>query len=190
MGQGKYSESSENMKGKMLISVLILSVFVVGAGILLFSSPAEADNQYPEDDPSISGMEDDVQTFLPITPIDPTPTPEPTPPPPPPQQITGVAITYAGVRNEDFTVPRGQSVGIRLLVEPPDIDLSNYRIEWESSNPEVVGVVPTIVPEGATWRGADVTGITAGNVNLTVTIRELGNDEVVAYHTIIVRGGR
>jgi len=186
MGHGKYSESAENMKGKMLISVLILSVFVVGAGILLFTSPAEADIQYPGDDSDISGMEEDIQTFLPLEPIDPTPTPVPTPPPPPPIQITDIFITYGGSRNDDFTVGRDQSVGVRLHVDPPNVDLSNYRVEWESSDPEVFGVVATITDPGTTWRGADVRGITNGDENLTVTVRDLGG-EVVAYHTIIVR---
>ncbi|MCL2426186.1 MAG: hypothetical protein FWD05_07595 [Oscillospiraceae bacterium] len=186
VGHGKYSENSENMRGKMLISVLILAVFTVGVGILWFSSAPEVAEPYPDEDLSTPGIEDEIEIYLPFNPI-PEPTPTPTPTPPPPQEIHSIEITYAGVTRPDFTVRREETVGIRLRVEPPGIDLSGYDIVWASSNPAVVDVVGQFVGDDGIRNGASVTGITAGAIELTVTIYNPDGEYVISL-TIPVWG--
>jgi len=175
------------MKGKMLISVLILAVFVVGAGILLFTSPdGSASDQYEENGPLLGTPEDDVDAYIALQ-TPPPPTPDPTPTPPPPQEIHSLALVYAGVALEDFTVPRGDNVGIQIRIEPPGFDLSDYTIVWESSNPDLVDVVGVPIADDAILRGAQVFGRAAGAVQLTVTIYNADGEEV-GTHTITARG--
>ena len=125
IGRGKYTEDSDNAKGKMLIGVLILAVFAVGAIVLLLSTPNQDDGNQPE--PEI---------------VDPTPPDNyipPEPPPPPvitaeptiaPLEVTSIIITYGGnpIRDNDFTESVGKSIELGIRVEPPAIDAT---VEWE-----------------------------------------------------------
>ena len=130
IGRGKYSEDSENAKGKMLISVLILSVFIVAAGILLFSMPIDADAL--NNDAAISSDEeedDDLVHGLIPEPIA-TPTPTPEPPVIAPPEVISIIITYGGnpIRDNDFSQPRGVPIELGVRVEPVGIDAP---VEWE-----------------------------------------------------------
>ena len=172
IGRGKYSEDSDNAKGKMLISVLILAVFTVAAGILLFTTPVEVEDQDPEDDPSITSPEDDIESMLGIH-------PEPTMEPPPEEpeepeivlEVTSLRIMYDGRVITDFTQGRGVPIELRASIEPPGIDV---EIIWESSNPEVFEAVPVDV--GGV--GVKVTGIENGDAQL---ILRAGDQETTCW---------
>ena len=135
IGRGKYSEDSDNAKGKMLISVLIMAVFTVAAGILLFTTPVDADAQNPADDPGFSTPEDDINSEHSLVP-EPTPSPTPEPPDEPiaPLEVTSIAITYGGNRIEDFTQPKGVPIELGVRIEPVGIDV---EVVWESTDEEV-----------------------------------------------------
>ena len=167
IGRGKYSEDSDNAKGKMLISVLILAVFTVAAGVLLFTTPVDADARDIPDDPAISTPDDDIDS---VQGIHPEPSPEPvvTPEPEPiaPLEITSVTITYSGNPRDNFTAKIGEMVPLRVRVEPPGVD---FRAEWSSSNEDVFQVVAVDVRH----EGAEVTGIGEGTGTLTVTVGDI-----------------
>jgi len=147
----------------MLISVLIMAVFTVAAGILLFTTPVDADALDPADDPSISSPEDDIDSQPSLVP---EPIPdfvEPVEPEEPalPLEVTSVQIVYDGRVMSDFTLKRGDSIEMRARVEPPGIDV---EIIWESSNTDVFEVVPVDV--GGV--GVKITAIGDGNEHLTL----------------------
>jgi len=163
IGRGKYSEDSENSKGKMLISVLILAVFLVAAGILLFSTPPDADAI--DNDTSISSDEEEEEDALLSLNPEPTPTPTPTPEPVPiaPLEVVSVTITYDGNPRTEFTAKIGEVVPLRVRVEPPGIEVD---IDWSSSDEEVFDVVPVDIGRV----GVNVTGKGEGTATLTVVV--------------------
>ena len=134
IGRGKYSEDSDNAKGKMLISILIMAVFTVAAGILLFTTPVDADAQNPGDAPAINNPEDDINSEPSIAP-EPTPSPTPEPPDEPiaPLEVTSIIITYGGntIRDNDFTQKKGEPIELGVRVEPVGID---EAVVWEGAN--------------------------------------------------------
>jgi len=162
IGRGKYSEDSDNAKGKMLISVLILSVFLVAAGILLFTTPSDADAL--DNDTAISADEDEDDEHVHGLQTTPTPTPTPTPEPTPvaPLEVISVTITYDGSPRTEFTARIGEVVPLRVRVEPPGIEAD---IEWSSSNEEVFQVANV---DGNV--GVNVTGTGEGTAALTVIV--------------------
>ena len=173
IGRGKYSEDSDNAKGKMLISVLIMAVFTVGAGILLFSTPVDADAQSPEDEMSISSPEDDIDSQPSLVP---EPTPDFVEPPPPeepalPMEVTSAQIVYDGRVMSDFTLKKGDTIEMRARIEPPGVDA---EIIWESSNPDIFEVVPVDV--GGV--GVKITAIANGNEHL---ILRAGDQEATSW---------
>jgi len=176
------------MRGKMLISVIILAVFVVGAGILLFSSSADPDDQETTDGGFVMDIEDgNEQLINPNTPL-PTPTEPIETPPPPPPDIASVVFTFQGNRRDEFSVRVGENVGIGIRVEPPGVDLTGFTVEWASSNESVFQVVPQFVTEGlAVHTGGSVTGMGAGSGRLSVVITD-PDGEVVYEHSIPVHG--
>jgi len=169
IGRGKYSENSDNARGKMLISVLIMAVFVVGAGVLLFTSPGEADaGDIPDEDLAVTNPEDDVDQVQTLTP---SPTPELVEPEEPEEEeviISSVVIRFSGNPREEFTAKIGEMVPLRVTWEPPG---SEPDIEWMTSDPNIFDVIPVTVNEGERFRrGAEVTGIGEGWATLTVSV--------------------
>ena len=170
IGRGKYSEDSDNSKGKMLISVLVLGVLVVAAGFLLFSTPpveAEEGNP-PPTSPTGSLPDDGDNTSLenPNTPPPSTPpTVSDTPTPPPAPQVQSVTITYAGraIKDNDLTEYVGNKLALGARVEPPGIE---EVINWQSSDTGVFEIVPTSTDGTA----ATLTPIAKGVATLTVTV--------------------
>jgi len=137
IGRGKYTEDADNAKGKMLISILILSVFTVAAGVMLFTTPTDS-SALPTDDPSISNPEGDVDAF-PGFPVDDPPTP--TPPvidTPAPLVLERVQIhkTLGQGRAEDlsFWLSKDSSYDLTAFLDPPGIDIP---ISWSSSDETV-----------------------------------------------------
>jgi len=168
IGRGKYSEDSDNSRGKMLISVLLLGVLVIAAGFLLLTTPPpEPEVQGPvvSNTITVPDESDNVTVTNSNTPPPSTPPPvvEETPPPPTPPQVRSVIITYAGRENKDFTAAVAEKVPLVAKVEPPGLD---EEIIWTSSNRNVFEVVETSL-DGTT---ATVTGVGKGTATLTVTV--------------------
>jgi len=176
IGRGKYTEDSDNSKGKMLIGVLILAVLVVAIVVLLVTTPAPV---APVESPSNSVEEtttlppplvDDTEnTTLPgINTVPPSASPvvEDTPSPSPSPQVVSVTITYNNVKKTDFTAKITEKVPLRVKIEPVGIDA---EIIWESSNTSVFAVVPTSTDNTT----ATVTGVGKGDATLTVTVGDM-----------------
>jgi len=132
IGRGKYTEDSDNAKGKMLIGVLILAVFAVGAIVLLMSTPNQDDGGQQE--PEI---------------VDPTPPdnyiPHEPPPPPiitpeptiAPLEVTSVMVTYGGAPlryGNEFTQSLGVPIELGVRVEPVGI---NVDVVWENNSEDI-----------------------------------------------------
>jgi len=184
IGRGKYTEDADNTKGKMLISILIMSALVVAAGVLLFSAPIDADASPPPTagdaaPPELSSPEDDVvtepgenrpQTSPPPEVSSPSP---PEPPPPPGPEVRSVTVTFGtGTLNADFTERVGNTLTFGVRVEPVGVE---EDIIWMSSNIGVFDIVE-LNPEGTQAR---LTAISPGTETLTVSV-----GGVTAEHTV------
>jgi hypothetical protein len=151
----------------MLIGVLIMSVLVVAAGVLLFTTAPDASDtpaSAAEVPPTVSIPGDDGNTSLQGDPVPPSPPPtvevSVSPDPPPPAEVRTVTIVY-GSRNRvmtDFTASVNETVPLRVRIEPLGAE---GEIVWASSNRSVFDVVRT---------AARVTGIGRGTAELTVTV--------------------
>jgi len=180
IGRGKFSEETDNSKGKMLISVLIMGVLVIAVGVLLLASPgpdkpegngslASSPSQNIPDDESTVGVEGS-------NPVVPTPTPEPvlddvdqdTQGP----AVQKVTITYNNKPKHDFTAKVGDKVALRVKIEPLGVE---EEIVWSSSNRSVFEVVAT----NADGTHATVTGLGKGTATLTVTVGGVEDECIV-----------
>jgi len=173
IGRGKYSDESDNSKGKMLIGILIMSVLVIAVGVLLFTAQKPEDTPEPEQetespvDPLINS-EEEISGMDGTNPVSPPPTltppededesPESSAP-----TVQSVMITYANREKKDFTVKLGETVVLRVRIDPVGVE---EDILWTSSNRNVFDVVPT----NAEKTQAKVTGTGKGNATLTVTV--------------------
>ena len=177
IGRGKYTEDSDNSKGKMLIGILILAVLVVAAGVLLLTSdkpsPPDVGLNEGSHSPNVS-MPDDLDTTK-VNSDDTVPPPstatsdgddgdEPSASPET-MEIVSLTITYSGrpIPNNDFTAKIGEKVPLRARIEPVGID---EPVIWTSSNTGVFQVVADNV-EGTS---AMVTGIGVGTATLTISV--------------------
>ena len=172
IGRGKYSEESDNAKGKMIISILIMAVFTVAAGILLFSTPADADPVTPVESPSINDPDDGI---ISLPGLEPPPPPSPTPEPPPVIQldIASIHITFGGRRwdNESFSLsssdPRAE---FNFTIEPPGFDRADdFNIEFISTNTDVIEVTEVITGQTGLY-GFRVSRISAGNARVRIVV--------------------
>jgi len=161
----------------MLISVLIMGALVVAAGVLLFTTPVEADtnpsgsivSQFPD----LPDENDNNSLVNPITPPPPTPfvTLEPTPTPA--LKVNSVTITFAGKKTEDFTEYVGKSVALGARVDPVGIE---ETIIWTSSDRGVFEVVATNTEGTAATvtpiaKGTAILSVSVGDVEATCTVR-------------------
>jgi len=130
IGRGKYSEDSENAKGKMLIGVLILAVFLVGASILLFTTPADDDG---DNDTIAADAEEDEEAGQHLElPPEPTPSPTPEPTPVAPPNVESIAIWVAPNSHDtrgDITISNGSTIDLTAKLEPVGIEES-VTVEW------------------------------------------------------------
>jgi len=185
-GSGKYSDDSNGSNFKMLVSVLIMAVFTVAAGILLITTPVEADaGRIPESPPQLNNPEDDINNQESLVP---EPTPEPTPEPPPaPTKLTAIEIRNEwGRATADISISPGEMVSLQVFVEPESVvENSDMRITWESSDTDIFVVAPEIYKD-RNWK-ATISGIsrTAGTAELTVTVGDPDNGGIL--HTIKIR---
>ena len=172
IGRGKYSEETDNSKGKMLVGILVLAVLVVAVVVLLATAEKPEDDGYslmepPTDNiPDMSGLGTDGDNISELGPsMDPSPPPttseEPSVSPVP--VVTSVIITYAGVKKDDFTAKIGEQVPLKVKIEPPGVEA---EVEWVSSNTNVFDVVA----RDTTGLDAKVTGKGRGDATLTVIV--------------------
>ena len=182
IGRGKYSEDSDNAKGKMLISVLIMAVFTVGAAVLLFSADPGDGRASAGSETVIPNPEEGVESIPSITVA---PTPSPTPPPvletPGPPAVETVVLQFDNRRmRDDISQPlRSGELPINIRVEPIGSE-NNMSIVWSSSDPAIFEVVE--VP-GTNRLGAKIVPISTGSARLTVTVGDVESQTVIVRIT-------
>jgi len=154
-----------------------MSVFTIAAGILLFSTPVEAEESPPEPPPVINNPEDDIHkqdSLATETPPPPDATPDPTPAP---EKIESIKIrTQYGSITNDITLSSGELVELEAIVVPEALVVDNlWQIRWETSDPDVFEVTE-IFERGSNWKsrikGRATKSTTA---DLTVTVGDLEN---------------
>lgn len=182
VGFGKYSkENDDNARGKMMISVLILAVLTVAAGIMLFTTPSDAVatvETTPTPDPledinNLPGM--DFNTPTPFATATPTPIPE----------VTHVEVYWGGSKlssPNSFTRRISPSVNnggplsnFSVRVEPPGLDL---EVTIESSDEDIFYIEQT--SEGAPYTFT-VYPVSSGDAQL---IASCGGKEHIVYVAI------
>jgi len=164
-GYGKHADNSNKDRVKMIVCVMIMAVFTVAAGILLFTTPADADNQNGQNDSSIASPDidiDSVEGHHQETAPEPTPTPEPTPEPPP--EVQSATIRYETSSRTEFSVSVGETVPINVIWSPSEA--TDPVISWSSSDEEKFQVVPTQLDQVR----VNVTGVGVGSATLTVIV--------------------
>ena len=183
IGRGKYSEDSDNSRGKMLISVIIMGLLVVTSAVLLFTTPIpDAEGlSPPSPSPTLNMPDESDNVSVPgSNPLTPPPSPpdeeieEPTPPPV--IEVQTVTITYNGRATTDFTEFVGQSVTLGVRVEPIGVQ---EEVQWLSSNRSVFEVV-ALNPEGTQAR---VTPIGVGTATLTASVGGVEAESIVRIRT-------
>ena len=162
IGRGKYTEDSDNAKGKMLISILILSVFTVAAGVMLFTTPVE-DTGPPEDDSSISNPEDGIDSQPGLW-EDPTPSPTieivETAPPLTVETVQIWVPRSHKAEDLSFWLGRGDtSFQLAAVLDPPGLEIP---LSWSSTNEEVFEI-ETVVG------GVQLNFVGAGTATLVLT---------------------
>jgi len=159
----------------MLIGILIMAVFAVGATILLFTTPSDADAL--GEGPAIVEPEEKPEEN--VLPPEYSPPPVETPTPTiAPEQVTSIVITYGGnpIRDNDFSQPKGVPIELGVRVEPVGIDapvewsgVTVGDIEWEDIY-EFTLVVGGIRIEGHEAGIARIKA-SAGDMETTVIVR-------------------
>jgi len=172
IGRGKYTEDSDNAKGKMLISILIMAVFAVGMGILLISNPVEADAGNTGDDQEIAAPEEeeDDDPYLQVLPQEPDIIDDRNETPVLELQITSLIIYSPNgpsvERDKNFTMWVGdRDEPLRFRVEPPGAE-SGMDIKWSSENEDIAEITPVPGTNG----GASVKAISRGTAKLNLTV--------------------
>ena len=189
IGRGKYSDETDNSKGKMLIAVLIMGVLVVATGVLLFTTEA------PEPDDSMLG--DELEESLEESPLDdnegifaldganlvvpPEDDIEPPEEEDTPLTVEVQSVTVRHGRNNlpghpnapEFSLKLNEtSITLNVSVEPVGV----LEIpQWTTSNMNVFEVTPT-TPEADE---ATVRAISKGTATLTVAVGEVSQDVIV-----------
>jgi len=170
-GHGKDTEGSDRDNIKMLVSIMIIAVFTIGAGFLFFTADAGSESPPLPDPSEIGSPEEDVisqpgynqqPTESPVV----TETPEPTPTPTP--VVTSATIRYGtSPRDTEFTVKVGETVEINVIWRPDGV--TDPVIRWTSSDEEKFQVVPTQLDQVK----VNVTGIGVGTGTLTVYVDDV-----------------
>jgi len=156
----------------MMISVLIMAVFTVAAGILLFTTPVDAVDPDIDEEPEILSPEDEIVAVAPILP-EITPEPE-IEEPALPLGVTSVQIWLGNDFriNNEFTLSRGEVLQLRGVVEPPGLDV---ELHWEDADNDGVFTWEPIVG------GIRISHAGAGNARITLTAGDQSE-------TLVVRG--
>jgi len=183
-GSGKQSNGSENINVKMLISIAILSVFTIAAGMLLLSTPEEDKPELPVNTPSLSNPEDDIHNEQSY--VTPTPTPSPEPTPEVPAEITSIEIRSEYGSTTDISLFPGERIALEVRVRPESVvEDNNMRIAWESSNTNVFEVVP-VLHNGRNWKST-ISGIATEPATATLTVTIGDPDDGGKEYSITIR---
>jgi len=178
IGRGKYSEQSDDNKGKMLIGILIMAVLVVAVVVLLLTTNTPEDDispdgpviETPGTNTDIPGEGDNTSATNDNSntpPSSPDPVDTSTEPPSPlPPAISSVMITYVGAKRTEFTCKVNERVPLRIKVEPPGTEV---EIIWESSNNDVFDIIDM----NETGENATVIGLSPGNGTLTIKVGDI-----------------
>jgi hypothetical protein len=154
----------------MIISVLIMAVFTVAAGILLFSTPVDAP-VIPVESPSINDPDDGVVSL----PAHPTPPPPPPPEPSPVIQLDIASITMrlgeSNWNRESFTLTSSDSrVEFNFSIEPVGFDVADdFHIDFISNNEDVVTVEEVIIGRPGRY-GFRVSRVGPGNTRVRIVV--------------------
>jgi len=165
-----------------------MSVFTIAAGVLFFTTPveAEAGSLGPQNTPSLSNLEDDINYQTSLT----TPPPPETPPPetPGPEKITGIEVLNEWGNNRfDISLDAREKADLKVVVAPEGVvEYNNMVITWESSDSEKIAVSPMMV-DGRYWE-ATVANLarSTGTATVTITIGDPDNggwtqDVIIRY---------
>jgi len=191
MGRGKYSEQSENYKGKMLISILIMAALAIATGVLVLTAPSPDDPGVSDivngpsaglpgdgdnttiDGPGIengdtfngngydNGYENGYEEYV------------------PPLAVERVTVLFRGspLRDNEFTEPINANIPLTLRIEPADAEIQG-EITWESSNTSIFEVTVTNPPYRTEAnvvvmadRGSATLTVTVDGVSTEVTVR-------------------
>ena len=179
IGRGKYSEQSDDNKGKMLIGILIMAVLVVAVVVLLLTTNTPEDDISPDgpviettgtdtdllgEDGNTSAMNSNSFT-PPSSPEDPTDTSTESPSPLPPA-ISSVMITYIGAKKSEFTCHVNEKVPLRIKIEPAGVEA---EIIWESSNTDFFDIIDV----NEAGDNGTVIGLSPGNGTLTIKVGDI-----------------
>ena len=190
IGFGKYSEDSANARGKLLIAVLIMSVFVVATGVLLFTTEPEdlpdidIDLSNAGDEPLDGDTSPDDHVSLPsanpvITDPDDDLLPPDDPTPVGPIRATSISVRYnnspliSGSEGREFSFSVGDALTLTVRIEPLGVE---DEIIWSSSDRAIFEVTPTNpehteVTVRAIGRGTGRLTVTVGDISETVIVR-------------------
>ena len=185
ISRGKYSDDNESSSGKILIAILIMTVFVVATGVLLFTTEVE---EIPED--TLAAVEDeeddpfdlDGYVSLPSAePVAPVVEDEPEEEEEPEIPLTARTVSVRfngnplilGPDGREFTFNVGDSLTLTVRVEPLGVD---DKIIWATSDMSIFEVTPTNPEETevivrATGRGTGRLSVTVGDITETVIVR-------------------
>ena len=185
ISRGKYSEDRDNSSGKILIAVLIMSVFVVATGVLLFTTevpepPPPVLEDVEEEDPDESEL--DGYVSLPAAePVIPEPEEdeEEQEEPEIPLEARTISVRYGnnplilGSEGREFSFNVGDSLTLTVRIEPLGVE---DEIIWESSNDGIFSVTPnnpekTEAIVRAIGRGTARMSVSVGDLTETVIVR-------------------
>ena len=175
--RGKYTEDSDNAKGKMLISILILGCLVVAAGVLLFSTDIDAGATSPpsiaETDPGLTDPEDNI-TSLPGVGQGTTRPQYEEEEPYEPEEPEAPEVRSISVRTQhgrfptdsqgrgDASINVGEVLNMTVNIEPIGVEA---EVIWDSGSSFF-----EIVPTSADGTTARLTGVSRGSGDFTVSV--------------------
>ena len=191
ISRGKYSPSGDNSSGKILIAVLIMSVFVVATGVLLFTTDVEETpnvgneilGAYEEDDDD-NGLDGFVtlESPDPVLPTEEYDEYEDYEEDLEPLVVRSVRVLLNGnpfrfrdpsTGFDEFSFRVGESLVLSARIEPIGVE---EQIIWATSDMGVFDVTPTAPNSNE----ATVRAVGRGNARLTVTVGDI-------VETVIVR---
>jgi len=188
ISRGKYADDGNNSSGKILIAILIMTVFVVATGVLLFTTEVEdiPEETLIEDDDE-NGLDDgyiSLESELPVVPIIEEDEEEEEEELPEESLVVrgvrvfnggnlfGVAVTN-GPEDRDATIKMGENYTLTARVEPMGIDA---EITWATSDRGVFEITPQNVDNTEASLRAVGTGtarleVTADDISWVIIIR-------------------
>ena len=152
ISRGKYADDGNNSSGKILIAILIMTVFVVATGVLLFTTEVEEPPEEIIQEEEVNGIDDGYISLPSELPVAPPVEEEPEEEEDVPEEalvvrgvrvfnggnLFGVAVTN-GPEDRDATIKVGENYTLTARVEPMGIDA---EITWATSDRGVFEITP------------------------------------------------